>query len=331
MGNTKPLIEVENLKVHFPLKRSLRQVVAQESKKYVKAVNGVSFQIHEGKTMALVGESGCGKTTLGRAIVRLNDPISGLVLFDGKEISSKDAWETNHYRKEIQYIFQNPYASLNPKFTILKTVRRPLDIFNLYSPRDRDDRVVELLRMTGISSRMVHRYPHEFSGGQRQRICIARALAAEPRLIIADEPTSALDVSVQCQILDLLRHLQEKLNLTMLFISHDLGVVNYISDKVLIMYLGQIVEEGDTYGVFTNPKHPYSKALLEALPRRGSVRHESRVKLHGYIPSPIDPPSGCLLHERCPFAQELCALEVPVIRSIDDDRNVACHFPLEGF
>lgn len=327
MADNNPILQVEGLKIYFPLKQSVAQVLTKQPKNYVKAVDDVSFSIEKGKTLAIVGESGCGKTTLGRSIVHLNRPIEGSILYEGQEIMQDSAWKTNALRKDIQYIFQNPYASLNPKMTIIETVRRPLDIFNIGEKQNREKRALELLQMAGISKAQAYRYPHEFSGGQRQRVCIARALAVEPKLLIADEPTSALDVSIQCQILDLLMSLQKELNLTMLFISHDLGVVNYISDEVLIMYLGHIMEKGNTHDIFKDPSHPYAQALLEALPRRGSSRHEARVKLKGYIPSPINPPKGCLLHPRCPYATERCAQERPEMRQLEDGRCVACHFP----
>lgn len=327
MADENPILKVNDLKIHFPLKQTIGEILTRKPKQYVYAVDGVSFEIEEGKTLAIVGESGCGKTTLGRSIVHLNRPVSGSIKYNGQEIVDDAAWKTNDLRKDIQYIFQNPYASLNPRMTILETVRRPLDIFNIGDKDRRDERAIQLLEMAGISRLQASRYPHEFSGGQRQRICIARALAVEPKLIIADEPTSALDVSIQCQILDLLMSLQKDLGLTMLFISHDLGVVNYISDEVLIMYLGHIMEKGNTHTIFKDPAHPYSQALLEALPRRGSSRHEARVKLKGYIPSPIDPPKGCLLHPRCPFATEKCLHERPEMQQLPDGRCVACHFP----
>ncbi len=328
MRTDTPLLQVENLKIHFPLKRSLWKMMINEPKKMVKAVDGVSFSIEKGKTMAVVGESGCGKTTLGRSLVGLNTLVGGKILYKDKDIAPKDAWATNQLRKEIQYIFQNPYGSLNPKMTVLDTVRRPLEIFGMYEAEQRSERALELLGMTGISPALAFRYPHEFSGGQRQRICIARALAVEPELIIADEPTSALDVSIQCQILDLLMELQQKLNLTMLFISHDLGVVDYISDEVIIMYLGHIMEKGDTHAIFKYPAHPYTQALLEALPRRGSSRHQAKSRLKGYISSAIDPPKGCLLHPRCPYARDICTTVHPEMKELQGNRCVACHFPL---
>lgn len=325
MEENNPILQVNDVKVYFPLKQSITQVITRQPKQYVRAVDGVSFEIPQGKTLAVVGESGCGKTTLAKTLVRLNRPFDGQILYRGQDIATDEAWKSNELRKEIQYIFQNPYASLNPKMTILETVRRPLDIFDLYDKDQRDKRAIELLQMCGISRNQVTRYPHEFSGGQRQRICIARALAVEPKLLIADEPTSALDVSIQCQILDLLTNLQKELGVTMLFISHDLGVVNYISDEVLIMYLGHIMEKGNTHEIFKNPAHPYSQALLDALPRRGSNRHEAKVKLQGYIPSPINPPQGCLLHPRCPYATEECARVRPEMKQLADGRCAACH------
>jgi len=320
------LLSVEGLKVFFPLKQSLMDRLAGHKRQHVRAVDGVSFDVKRGKTLAVVGESGCGKTTLGRSIVRLASPAAGTMKFRGAEISGPKAWQDGTLRKDIQYIFQNPYASLNPKATVLDAVRRPLDIFGLYHESERNRRALQLLAMTGIAASQATRYPHEFSGGQRQRISIARALAVEPSLIIADEPTSALDVSIQCQILDLLADLQRQLGLSMIFISHDLGVVNFISDEVIIMYLGQVVERGRTRSIFRTPAHPYSRALIDALPRRGSSRHEARVKLKGYIPSPINPPGGCLLHPRCPFAQERCRHEVPPMKPVGQDQSAACHF-----
>ena len=227
--------------------------------------------------------------------------------------------------KDIQYIFQDPFASLNPQMTVMQIVRRPLDIFDLYDRKDRERRVLTLLDTVGIASNQVYRYPHEFSGGQRQRISIARALAVEPSVLIADEPTSALDVSIQCQILDLLSKLRKELGLTMLFISHDLGVINYITDNVIVMYLGHVIESGDTREIFKNSAHPYTKALLEALPVRGSTRRVRKIRLEGYIPSPINPPGGCLLHPRCPYAQPECAERVPKFEQVGN-RKVACHF-----
>ena len=328
MDNGDYLLEVQDLKVYFPLRRSLSEKVMGEPTRYVKAVDGVSFSIPRGKTLGLVGESGCGKSTIGKTLVHLIKPYSGKIIYDGKDITNLSPAMVREYSKKMQYVFQDPYSSLNPKMTVMEIVRRPLDIFNLFDPAERESRVLKLLDMTGIAASQASRYPYEFSGGQRQRISIARTLAVEPEFIIADEPTSALDVSIQCQILDLLQDLQKELNLTMLFISHDLSVVNYITDNVLVMYLGHYLEQGNTHEVFRNPKHPYTKALLEALPRRGCSTHQREIKLEGYIPSPINPPSGCLLHPRCPFAQPLCAEQCPEMQLIGN-RLVSCHYAAE--
>jgi len=319
------ILTVENLKIHFPLKRTIFERIKNVPAKVVKAVDGVSFSVKEGETLGIVGESGCGKTTIGKAIVGLNPITEGSIYYKGNNITNLKGDERKKLCKEIQYIFQDPYSSLNPQMTVMQIVRRPLEIFNLYDPKDRERRVLSILDMVGISSNQVYRYPHEFSGGQRQRISIARALAVEPSVLIADEPTSALDVSIQCQILDLLTMLRRELKLTMIFISHDLGVINYITDNVAVMYLGHIIESGNTREVFKNPSHPYTKALLEALPIRASTRRIRKIKLEGYIPSPIDPPKGCLLHPRCPFAQQECIQNVPELDYINS-RKVACHY-----
>lgn len=329
MNEQKNLLEVRDLKVYFPLRRSFSEALKKEPMRYVKAVDGVSFSIARGGTLGLVGESGCGKSTIGKALVRLLKPYSGSILYDGEDITNLSPDKAKEYCKKIQYIFQDPYSSLNPKMTVMEIVRRPLDIFDLFEPHEREKRVLQLLDMTGIAASQASRYPHEFSGGQRQRISIARTLAVEPEFIIADEPTSALDVSIQCQILDLLQELQKELSLTMLFISHDLSVVNYITDNVVVMYLGHYLEQGNTHEVFRAPMHPYTKALLDALPRRGCAVRENRIKLEGYIPSPINPPPGCLLHRRCPFAQEICAEICPQTQVLGN-RTVACHFAAEN-
>lgn len=328
MDNKDYLLEVQDLKVYFPLRRSLMEKVKGEPVRYVKAVDGVSFGIPRGGTLGLVGESGCGKSTIGKTLVHLIKPHAGKIIYDGVDITNLPPDKAREYCKKIQYVFQDPYSSLNPKMTVMEIVRRPLDIFNLFDPAERESRVLKLLDMTGIAASQASRYPYEFSGGQRQRISIARTLAVEPEFIIADEPTSALDVSIQCQILDLLQNLQKELGLTMLFISHDLSVVNYITDNVVVMYLGHYLEQGNTHEVFRSPSHPYTRALLDALPRRGSTVHERNVKLEGYIPSPINPPTGCLLHPRCPFAQPLCAEKCPEAQQINN-RVVSCHYVAE--
>ena len=325
MSNTH-LLSVKDLKVCFPLKRSLKEIITNKPVSYVKAVDGVSFDIPKGGTLGLVGESGCGKSTIGKTLVRLIEPHAGSVHYNGKDIFKVNSLEAHQYCKKMQYIFQDPYSSLNPKMTVMELVRRPLEIFDLYTAgHERDKRVLQLLDMTGIAASQAERFPHEFSGGQRQRISIARTLAIEPEFVIADEPTSALDVSIQCQILDLLMQLRRELDLTMLFISHDLSVVNYITDNVLVMYLGHYIEKGNTKAVFKKPMHPYSKALLEALPKRASDVSNRTIKLRGYIPSPINPPQGCLLHPRCPFVKPECCEKRPELDAVGD-RFVACHF-----
>jgi oligopeptide/dipeptide ABC transporter ATP-binding protein len=322
---SKEILSVENLKIHFPLKRTLQDRIKHIPTRTVKAVDGVSFSINEGETFGIVGESGSGKTTVGKGLVQLNPLTEGHIYYKGKDITKVKDDQKKTLCKEIQYIFQDPFSSLNPQMTVMQIVRRPLDIFDLYSKRDRERRVLALLAMVGIASNQVYRFPHEFSGGQRQRISIARALAVEPSVLIADEPTSALDVSIQCQILDLLTKLRNELGLTIIFISHDLGVINHITDRVAVMYLGHIIERGGTLEVFKNPSHPYTQALLEALPIRASTHRIRRIRLEGYIPSPINPPKGCLLHPRCPYAQHECAVRVPEWEQIGT-RSAACHY-----
>ena len=330
MAQNEPLVRVNDIKIYFPVKRTLAAQLSGQKKRWVHAVDGVSFDVEKGRTMGLVGESGCGKTTIGKALVRLFPLTSGSITIDGKDITKLSGQEAKALCKEVQYVFQDPYASLNPQMTVMQIVRRPLDIFDLYKPSERETRVLELLDMVGIAANQAYRYPHEFSGGQRQRISIARALAVEPQILVADEPTSALDVSIQCQILDLLEELKEKLNLTMLFISHDLSVVYHVSDDIAVMYLGHIVERGNAKEVLRNPMHPYSKALLEALPVRGGVRSVRNIRLQGSIPSAIDPPSGCQLHPRCPFASARCSEEAPQETEVSPGRFVSCHLVAEG-
>ena len=319
------ILTVHDLKIYFSQRRSIVDLLSSKPGKTVKAVNGVNFSINKQETLGIVGESGSGKTTIGQALVRMVPITAGDVFFEGKNINEARGADSKALCKKIQFIFQDPYSSLNPKMQVLDIVRQPLDTFNLYPRAEREKKTVELLNMVGIATNQVFRYPHEFSGGQRQRICIARALAVQPELIIADEPTSALDVSIQCQILDLLSDLKHYLGLTIIFISHDLGVVNYISDRVLIMYLGRIVETGATSDVLKNPKHPYSKALLDALPKRGGTYNKRELKLEGDIPSPINPPSGCQLHPRCPNRILECDLADPLLRDIGNGHYIACH------
>jgi oligopeptide transport system ATP-binding protein len=319
------IIDIDNLKVYFPLKRTIQEIIKNKPTRIVKAVDGVSFSVKSGETLGIVGESGSGKTTIGKSIVGLNPITKGSIYYKGNDITKAKGPQKKKLCKEIQYIFQDPFASLNPQMTVMQIVRRPLDIFGLYDYKERERKVIETLNMVGVASNQIYRFPHEFSGGQRQRISIARALILEPSVLIADEPTSALDVSIQCQILDLLTMLQRELGLTMIFISHDLGVINYITDNVVVTYLGHVIESGNTCEVFKNPVHPYTKALLEALPVRASTSRKRKIRLEGYIPSPINPPNGCLLHPRCPYAQLECAISVPELKSVGT-RSVACHF-----
>ncbi|WP_438318002.1 ABC transporter ATP-binding protein [Sporosarcina sp. FA9] len=318
------LLEVQNIKKHFPLKKGL----FNRKKSNVKAVDGVSFSIKAGETLSIVGESGCGKSTTGRVLMKLLEPTEGRIIFEGKDITDLTADEIRPYRKEFQMIFQDPYASLNPRLTVKEIIEEPLIVHNLEKSK-RSDRVMELLEVVGLNRYHANRYPHEFSGGQRQRIGIARALAVNPKLIIADEPVSALDVSIQSQILNLLKDLQEQYNLTYLFIAHDLSVVEHISDRVAVMYLGRIVELTDRDRLFETPLHPYTKALLSAVPIPDPSAKRDRIVLSGDIPSPANPPSGCTFHTRCPFAQDLCKEKKPEFRDFGDNHFVACHFAEE--
>ncbi|MGY8777460.1 MAG: ABC transporter ATP-binding protein [Longimicrobiales bacterium] len=323
---SEPLVQVRDLKTHFPIRRgALRRVVGA-----VKAVDGVSFDIIEGETLGLVGESGSGKSTTARTILRLIEPTSGSVSFGGTDLTTLSRDDLRGARQQMQMIFQDPYASLNPRHTVRRIVREPLDIHRVGSAASRESRVLELLELVGLESRHADRYPHEFSGGQRQRVGIARALATRPRLIVADEPISALDVSIQAQIVNLMEALKADLGLTYLFIAHDLSMVRHTSDRVAVMYLGRIVEIGATDDVFERPLHPYTRALIAAIPVADPARMASRVHapLEGDVPSPSDPPSGCHFNSRCPFATDICRVENPESRVLDVERPgsmVACH------
>jgi oligopeptide/dipeptide ABC transporter ATP-binding protein len=299
MSEQKPLLSVQDLRVHFNVAGGT-----------LKAVDGVDFQLFPGETLALVGESGCGKSTLARALVGLNPITSGRALLDDQPITGLSRQALRRYRKELQLVFQDPYASLNPRFTIAETLAEPLLLHGKATRKNADEKVRELLGQVGLDAELRQRYPHEFSGGQRQRISIARALAVEPRLLLCDEVTSALDVSIQAQILDLLRSVQRERGLSYLFITHDLGVVRYIAHRVAVMYVGQIVELRDTESLFESPAHPYTKALLGSIPRVAGAPGE-RKPLSGEVPSPARPPSGCRFHPRCPQAFERCPREVP--------------------
>lgn len=315
-----PLVEVKNLKKYFPVTKGF----FGRKKSFVKAVDDVSFTIKKGETLGLVGESGCGKSTTGRMLMRLIDPTEGQIWFEGKEISNLNDNQIRNTRKDFQMVFQDPYASLNPRMKVGEIIAEPLIVHGVEKEK-RIARVEELLEVVGLSSYHSDRYPHEFSGGQRQRIGIARALAVNPKLIIADEPVSALDVSIQSQILNLLKDLQEEFDLTYLFIAHDLSVVEHISDRVGVMYLGKIVELADKNSLYNNPLHPYTKALLSAVPVPNPRIKRERIILKGDIPSPSNPPSGCTFHTRCPIAMEKCKKSVPVLTELSEGHYVSCH------
>ncbi|MBL7543623.1 MAG: dipeptide ABC transporter ATP-binding protein [Bdellovibrionaceae bacterium] len=313
------ILKATQIKKYFPIKRGL----LLKTVGHVKAVDDVTLEIRKGETLGLVGESGCGKSTLGRTLIRLYEPTAGEIQFEGQDFLHVDGRGLRLLRKDIQMIFQDPYASLDPRMTIGQILRQPFDIHNVGTSQERTTRVKELLELVGLKAAHVNRYPHEFSGGQRQRICIARAIALNPKLIICDEPVSALDVSIQAQILNLLKDLQEKLGLTYLFISHDLSVIEYFCDRVAVMYLGKIVEIGTRDEMFNQPKHPYTQALLSAIPRVGEGKKEMKKSLSGEVPSPINPPSGCSFHPRCPHAMDVCSQTLPALQGAGS-QQVAC-------
>lgn len=320
---TNSLLEVKNLKKHFPIKSGL----LSRKTEYVKAVDGLNFEIEKGEIFGLVGESGCGKSTTGRLIINLLKPTEGDILYNGENIVDLNKKELKKIRREIQIIFQDPYSSLDPRLTVAELVSEGLEIHKMVSnKKEKREKVVELLEAVGLGEHHLDRYPHEFSGGQRQRIGIARALALNPRLLICDEPVSALDVSVQAQIINLMRKLKEEHNLTYLFISHDLGVVRFISDRIMVMYLGKIVELGTKDDIFNHPQHPYTKALLSAIPEPDRKKRRERIILKGDIPSPIDPPIGCRFHTRCPMATEYCKQHEPPLTETKEGHYVACFY-----
>lgn len=315
------LLVVRGLKQYYPVKGGLGKPDS-----YVKAVDNVDFEVRRGEVFGIVGESGCGKSTLGKSICKLIEPTEGSILLDGEEISKYNSKQMRPVRKKVQMVFQDPYASLNPRMSVRDIVAEPLIIHGLTKTREETDKkVVELLRRVGLDDYHANRYPHEFSGGQRQRVGIARALAVQPELIIADEPVSALDVSIQSQVLNLMNKLKRDMNLTYIFVAHDLSVVEHISDRVGVMYLGNFVEEGDKYSLYQNPLHPYTQALLSAVPIPDPKAKKDRIILEGNIPSALNPPSGCKFHTRCPQCMERCKTEPPQKYQVGDDHFVYCH------
>ncbi len=315
------LLSVENLEVHFPIKKGLLSRTAG----YVYAVDGVSFTLGKGETLGIVGESGCGKTTTGLAVIRLIEPTAGNVRFGDTDITALKTSELRTLKRQIQIIFQDPYSSLNPRMTVNHILRDPMEIHNVYPGAERTERIAYLLEKVGLRPEQGRRYPHEFSGGQRQRIGIARALALNPQVIIGDEPVSALDVSIQAQIINLLIDLQQEFHLSYIIIAHDLAVVEHICDRIAVMYLGKVVELAAYNNVYTDPKHPYTRALLSAIPVADPRAKKERLVLKGDVPSPINPPSGCAFHPRCPHRMDVCDKEAPVLKDIGGHHEVACY------
>src|SRR6056297_994409 len=314
------LIEVKNLKKWF----YVGKVVAGK-REALRAVDGVSFFINNKEVLGLVGESGCGKTTCGKMLLRIIDPTSGSIFFDNKEITYLDKNKMKSFRRRMMIIYQDPFGSLDPRMRIGKAISEPLEVHNIGTPREREERVTELMEKVGLSPDQINRYPHEFSGGQRQRIGIARALATNPEFIVADESVSALDVSIQAQIINLLKELQAEFGLTLLFVAHDLSVVKHICDRVAVMYLGKIMEMADKKSLFSNPKHPYTQALLSAIPIPDPKKRKKQEILMGDVPSPVNPPTGCRFHTRCPQVMDICKKEEPPLREVKPGYHVACH------
>lgn len=320
ISSEHPLLEVKNVKQHFPVRKGLFK-----SPSYVKAVDGVSFDVYPEETLGLVGESGCGKSTIGRTLLRLIEPTEGECYYRGKNIYNQTMSDFNKIRKDLQMVFQDPYSSLNPKIRIGKTLEETLVINNICKKQERTDIVMNILKKVGLTAEHYFRYPHEFSGGQRQRIGLARALILSPKLIVCDEAVSALDVSIQAQVLNLMKEIKREFKLSYIFISHDLGVVRYISDRVGVMYLGKVVEIAPSEELFENPKHPYTQALISALPATHPSSKKERIKLEGEVPSPVSPPSGCHFHTRCPHANEYCRSVPPQLIRLKSGHYVSCH------
>ncbi len=317
----QPLLEVEHLRKCFPLKKTMTGKVTQE----LVAVDDVSFTLNEGETLGIVGESGCGKTTLGRTILKLHNSSGGRILFEGNDITNYSSAQMREIRKKMQIIFQDPYSSLPPRSTVGGILSEPVAVHNIVPKSEIKDYVLDLMDKCGLRDYYYERYPHEFSGGQRQRICIARALSVNPKLVICDEPVSALDVSIQAQIINLLKKLQQDMNLTYLFISHDLSVVKFISDKIGVMYLGSMMEYGTKEDIFSNPLHPYTQALFSAIPHPDPNVKMNRIILKGDIPSPANPPKGCRFHTRCPHAKDICKEVTPTYKDFGGGHCAACH------
>lgn len=315
------ILEVRNLKKHYPIRKGFfsKQVGA------VKAVDGITLSVEQGETLAVVGESGCGKSTTGRAILRLIEPTEGEIMFNGTDVRSLNTEQLRRFRTDMQMVFQDPYASLDPRWTVQRILEEPLRTHGSAAASELKSRVEQLMEVVGLSPYQAHRFPHEFSGGQRQRIGIARALALNPKFIVCDEPVSALDVSIQAQVLNLMQELQEQYGLTYMFISHDLSVVKFISDRVAVMYLGRLVELAQTKSLFTKPLHPYTQALISAVPVPNPGTKKPRIVLTGDVPNPETPPGGCAFHPRCPYAMDRCKVEAPELRELESGHQVSCH------